>query len=181
MQHHPPNSVGHVADLHPIPDSPPPESRHKRDSTRQTQCSARRDGTQLMSPLRQPRLVAPDAVTRALGQPGFAGGPLRSCLRPAVAWRYDLGRRTSLPDQLCHPLHRRGRMRKIVPVGGAEIVLRHVAPFHLCKAVLRAGAFASATISTGRKRKPASSDTVPGAGLYLGSRSHLKIRFAFTV
>jgi len=36
------------------------------------------------------------------------------------------------------------------------------------------------TISTGRKRKPTSSDPAPGLGRYLGSRSHLKIKFAFT-
>ena len=41
--------------------------------------------------------------------------------------------------------------------------------------------YPSLTISTGRKRKPASSDPVPGLGRYLGSRSHLKTRFAFTV
>ena len=37
----------------------------------------------------------------------------------------------------------------------------------------------SLTISTGRKRNPVSS--APAPGRYLGSRSHLKIRFAVTV
>ena len=40
---------------------------------------------------------------------------------------------------------------------------------------------AYATISTGKERKPSSFDPATGLGRYLGSRSHLKIRFAFNV
>ena len=40
-------------------------------------------------------------------------------------------------------------MLKIVPVGGAEIILRHVAPFNLGKAVLRAAAKAQRQIAAG--------------------------------